>query len=230
MVVGRRVHVDDRAPHRDLAPRLHLVLAPVAAGDQPGDELVAVDLVAGPHDDGLDLLDVRAEPLHQRAHRRHDDLRAAGPVDRAAATCTRRRRPIVSNDGDTRSNGSVSHAGKSSTSPAPRNCPRSRHQALGLGAGRHREQQRPAGRDPGERRDEQRPGGVGHRHRRLRGRSPRRSAGSSARSGARAARGGVVSAMRTGCTRTATCAYAGDSLSPDVRSATEGQRIGDQVS
>ena len=30
VVVGRRVHVDDRAPHRDLAARLDLVLAPVA--------------------------------------------------------------------------------------------------------------------------------------------------------------------------------------------------------
>ena len=33
---------------------------------------------------------------------------------------TRRRRPIVSIAGDTRSNGSVSHAGKSSTASAPR--------------------------------------------------------------------------------------------------------------
>ncbi len=39
---------------------------------------------------------------------------------------TRRRRPIVSNDGDTRSNGRVSHAGNSSTSSSPRNWPRSR--------------------------------------------------------------------------------------------------------
>ena len=38
---------------------------------------------------------------------------------------TRRRRPIVASDGDTRSNGSVSHAGNSSTSSGPRNCPRS---------------------------------------------------------------------------------------------------------
>ena len=38
---------------------------------------------------------------------------------------TRRRRPIVSVAGDTRSNGSVSHAGKSSTASSPRYCRRS---------------------------------------------------------------------------------------------------------
>src|SRR5688572_30634566 len=38
---------------------------------------------------------------------------------------TRRRRPIVSSDGETRSNGSVSHAGKDSTSDAGRNRARS---------------------------------------------------------------------------------------------------------
>ena len=57
---------------------------------------------------------------------------------------TRRRRPIVSNAGDTRSNGSVSHAGNSSTASAPRNSRRSAREALGLGAGRHREHDRPA--------------------------------------------------------------------------------------
>ena len=43
MVVGDRVHVDDRAAHRDLAARLDLVLAPVAERDEPLDQLVAVD-------------------------------------------------------------------------------------------------------------------------------------------------------------------------------------------
>ena len=84
MVVGRRVDVDDRAAHRDLAPRLHLVLAPVAAGDEPRDELVAVDLVAGLHHDRLDVLDVRTEALHERAHRRDHDLRAAVPAGAGA--------------------------------------------------------------------------------------------------------------------------------------------------
>ena len=44
MVGGRRVDVDDRAAHRDLAARLDLVLAPVAHRDEPVDELVAVEL------------------------------------------------------------------------------------------------------------------------------------------------------------------------------------------
>ena len=91
MVGGRGIHVDDRAPHRDLAARLDLVLAPVADRDEPLDELVAVELRAGAHDDGLDVLDVRAEPLHERAHRRDDhrgQVLAAGaqsPDDAQAA-------------------------------------------------------------------------------------------------------------------------------------------------
>ena len=43
MIGGDRVHVDDRAAHRDLAARLDLVLAAVADLDEPGDELVAVE-------------------------------------------------------------------------------------------------------------------------------------------------------------------------------------------
>ncbi len=70
MVGGRGVHVDDRAAHRHLTARLDLVLAPVADRDEPGDELVAVDLRALAHDDGFDVLDVRAQALHERAHRR----------------------------------------------------------------------------------------------------------------------------------------------------------------
>ena len=42
-VGGRREHVDDRAPHRDLAAVLDLVLAPVAGGDELLDELGRVD-------------------------------------------------------------------------------------------------------------------------------------------------------------------------------------------
>ena len=44
VVGGRRVDVDDRAAHRDLAARLHLVLAPVAHRHELVDELVAVEL------------------------------------------------------------------------------------------------------------------------------------------------------------------------------------------
>ena len=82
-VVGRRgIDVDDRPAHRELAARLHLVLAPVAHRHEPFDELVAVELVAGPDHDRLDVFDVRAEPLHERAHRCDDDrgeMVAAGP-------------------------------------------------------------------------------------------------------------------------------------------------------
>ena len=169
VVVGRRVDVDDRAAHRDLAARLDLVLAPVAAGDERLDQLVAVDPPARAHDDRLDLLDVGPEPLHQRPHRRDDDR---GPRARRwrSRQRTRRRRPIVSSDGDTRSNGSVSHAGNSSTSPTRRagaeELARSRARrsaSAPVGTATH---ERPAGRDRRERGDEQRPGRVGDRHRR----------------------------------------------------------------
>ena len=72
-VVGRRrVDVDDRATHRDLAAGLDLVLPPIAHADKAGDELVAVALQAGRDDDRFDVFDVRTEPLHERAHRRDD--------------------------------------------------------------------------------------------------------------------------------------------------------------
>ena len=41
------IDVDDRAPHRDLAARLDLVLTPVPEVDEPRDELVAVEPAAG---------------------------------------------------------------------------------------------------------------------------------------------------------------------------------------
>ncbi len=72
MVGSRRVDVDDRAAHRDLAARLHLVLAPVPHRDELLDQTIPVELVTRPHDDRLERLDVRTEPLHQRAHRSHD--------------------------------------------------------------------------------------------------------------------------------------------------------------
>ena len=57
------------------------------------------------HDDRLDVLDVRAEPLEQRPGRRRHDHRRAPRPGRAAATATRSRRPMVSTAGLTRSNG-----------------------------------------------------------------------------------------------------------------------------
>ncbi len=67
--------VDDRAAHRHLAAVLDLVLPPVPHGDEGAEEVVAVALLAGPHDDRLDVVDVRTEALHERPHRRHDDAR-----------------------------------------------------------------------------------------------------------------------------------------------------------
>ena len=76
--VGRAgVDVDDRAPQGDLAPMLHLVLAPVAGGGELADEVGRVEGVAGADGDGLDVLDVRAEALDDRPHRRHQDARHA---------------------------------------------------------------------------------------------------------------------------------------------------------
>ena len=72
MIRGGRVDVDDRAAHRELAARFHLVLAPVAHRDQPFHELVTIQARARPHHDRLDVLDVRTEPLHQRTDRGHD--------------------------------------------------------------------------------------------------------------------------------------------------------------
>ena len=120
MVGGGGIHVDDRAAHRDLAPRLDLVLAPVADRDEPRDELVAVDL--------------RTPCARRRARRPRragrGAARARAPARRSprgrcspparSRQMTRRRRPIVSVAGDTRSNGSVSHAGNSSTASSPR--------------------------------------------------------------------------------------------------------------
>ena len=70
----RREHVHDRAADRHLAPVLDHLLPPVAGGHQVGHQLVAVDLLARPDGDGLDVLDVGPQPLHQRPHRRHHDV------------------------------------------------------------------------------------------------------------------------------------------------------------
>ena len=126
MVGGRREDVDDRAAHRDLAAVLDLVLAAVAGGDEPRDELVAVDLVARPHDDRLDVLDVRAEPLHQRPHRRDDDRRravagVAQPPQHAQAAAHRLddgRHPLERQR--------LPRREQLDLAPAPRNWPRSR--------------------------------------------------------------------------------------------------------
>ena len=78
--------VDDGAAHRDLAPSLHLVLAPVAHADQTLHQLVPVDRVTHVQPHRLAVLDVRAEPLHQRPHRGDDHRRGGVAARRAGAT------------------------------------------------------------------------------------------------------------------------------------------------
>ena len=72
VIGGGGIDVDDRTPHRDFAARLHLILASVPDRDEAFDELVAVDPRARANHNGFDVLDVRAEPLHEGAHRRDD--------------------------------------------------------------------------------------------------------------------------------------------------------------
>ncbi len=120
------VHVDDPAPHRQLAPVLDLVLAPVAEGDEPGHQLLELEAVAPRHDD------------RGRRPPRPDPGAAAGRAPGATITagrggrgvsCSRHsrrsRRPIVDSSGLTRSKGRVSQAGNSSTTSSPRNAPMS---------------------------------------------------------------------------------------------------------
>ena len=71
--------------HGDLAPVLDLVLAAVAGGDEALDEVRRVELVAGPDDDRLDVLDVGAEALHEGPDR-GDEHRGACGRGRGAAT------------------------------------------------------------------------------------------------------------------------------------------------
>ena len=192
VVGGRRVHVDDRAAHRDLAARLDLVLAPVAHRRRAARRARRGRSASpGRDDDRLDVLDVRARAAARaRAPARRRPRAGASPPARSRQI-TRRRRPIVSSAGDTRSNGSVSHAGNSSTASAPRNCAQVGGEPLGLGAGRHREHDGRRRRGAGERGDEQRPG-------RARAPRPRRArpgrrcgdAGSSASSGGEPGEGG----------------------------------------
>ena len=123
-VGGGREDVDDRAAHRHLAAVLDLLLAAVAGADELGDELVAVALLAGHDHHGLDVLDVGPEPLHQRPHRCDEHPRRPARR-RAAATSCAGGGPSSRPTGDTRSKGSVSHAGNVSTASGPRKVRRS---------------------------------------------------------------------------------------------------------
>ena len=70
-------HVDDATAHRELPAVLHLVLAPVPARHQLGQERIELELVARADHHGRGHAQ-GAEPLEQRAHRRHDHPRAPG--------------------------------------------------------------------------------------------------------------------------------------------------------
>ena len=118
--VGRGgVDVDDRAAHGQLPAVLDHLFAAVAGGDELAHQLVPVALLAGDHHHGLHVLDVGPEPLDERPHGGDQHAAAPAPGSRRRHI-VRRRRPMVSTDGDTRSKGSVSQAGKASTASAPR--------------------------------------------------------------------------------------------------------------
>ncbi len=73
--ISRRTeHVNDRASNGELAPMLDLVFAPVAHGNQPGHQRRGIDLLAFLHDDRLDVLHVRAQPLQEGPNRGHQNL------------------------------------------------------------------------------------------------------------------------------------------------------------
>ena len=71
-LLGGRVDVEDAAPHRELAALEHLVLAAVAAGDQPLQDLVEVDLLADRQPEPVWAQLGVGDSLHQRDCARHD--------------------------------------------------------------------------------------------------------------------------------------------------------------
>ena len=79
--------VDDAAAHRELAPVLHLVLAPVAHGHQLGEELGHVDLLPRADDDRRRAFQ-RAQPLQDGPDRSDDHpgrtAGGSGPASRSA--------------------------------------------------------------------------------------------------------------------------------------------------
>ena len=125
VVGGRRVDVDDGAAHGKLTARLHLVLAAVAHRDELLDEPVTVELLAGagsrPGSNASTCGPRRCTSARTGATTTAG--RWSPPARRRQIT--RSRRPIVSIAGETRSNGSVSHAGNSSTESGARNSRRS---------------------------------------------------------------------------------------------------------
>ena len=160
VVRGRREHVDDRAADADLAAVLDLVLAAISRLHESRDQLVAVAPLAGPHLDRFDLVDVRAEPLHQRPDRGDDDFGRPGRVEQApdgpqpaahrldtgTDTLERQRLPRGEQVDLVRSEVSVEVVG----------------QTLGIGGGRDRDDVRTAMRGGDETGDRERSSRLGH--------------------------------------------------------------------
>ena len=156
-VAGRREHVDDGAAPGELAAVLDELLAAVAELREPGDELVGIDDVGRADGDRLDR------------RRRRGRGAAAAPARPVTITAghrsgsrrrhsSSRRWPIVSTDGLTRSNGSVSHAGNTATWPARQELGEVVAELGGHRAGRAGHDERPPARQRGEGGDGDRPG------------------------------------------------------------------------
>ena len=77
VLLGRREDVDDAAADREVAALLDQVDPGVGGGDEPGEQVVEVDLVTGPHRDRLEVAEPGDHRLQQAAHRRHHDLHRA---------------------------------------------------------------------------------------------------------------------------------------------------------
>jgi hypothetical protein len=154
-------HVDDGPPHRDLTPVLHHVLAAVPGEHQLRHELVAVELLPGPHDHRLDVLDVGTQPLHERPHRGDDHAgRPLGVSQTPQHPCP----PAHGLDGG---------ADALERQRLPRREQLDRFvaqvggqvvgQALGLGGRRYRQHDRAAAREPCQPGGDDRPRRLGHR-------------------------------------------------------------------
>ena len=165
MVGRRRVDVDDRTAHRELAARLDLVLAAIAHRDEPFDELVAVDLRAGrrrrsvrrPRRAGpsrctsarIGATTTCGQVLATRAQPPHDPQAAAHRLGRGRDPFERQRLPRR----------------EQLDRVVAEVLPQVARDPLRLGARRHREQHRPPRRRPRERRGEDGARGLGHGHR-----------------------------------------------------------------
>ena len=114
VLLGRREDVDDAAADRELAALLDQVDPAVRRAGQPPYDVVEVGLVARHQLDRLEVGEPAHLGLEHRADRGDDHLdRAVGGVRAGVLEPAEHRepRPTVSLRGDSRSCGSVSHAG-----------------------------------------------------------------------------------------------------------------------